>query len=103
MSIVSDDQPSVHRRAPADARTARSWYVAAMRDGRRAIAIDTDTASDDAVALLMALRHPGVEVVAITVVAGNVPLQQAVQNAREASRAAFQRVLHDALRDQGPN
>jgi purine nucleosidase len=43
--------------------------------------IDTDTASDDAVALLMALRHPGTEVEAITVVAGNVPLEQAVQNA----------------------
>jgi purine nucleosidase len=43
--------------------------------------IDTDTASDDAVALLMALRHPGVAVEAVTVVAGNVPLDQAVQNA----------------------
>jgi purine nucleosidase len=43
--------------------------------------IDTDTASDDAVALLMALRHEGTTVEAITVVAGNVPLPQAVQNA----------------------
>src|SRR5450759_1202275 len=47
----------------------------------RKLLIDTDTASDDAVALLMALRDPGVEVLAITVVAGNVPLDQAVQNA----------------------
>jgi purine nucleosidase len=43
--------------------------------------IDTDTASDDAVALLMALRTPGVGVEAITVVAGNVPVEQGVQNA----------------------
>ncbi|MCP3939353.1 MAG: nucleoside hydrolase [Actinomycetia bacterium] len=43
--------------------------------------IDTDTASDDAVALIMALRHSDVEVEAITVVAGNVALDQAVQNA----------------------
>jgi inosine-uridine nucleoside N-ribohydrolase len=43
--------------------------------------IDTDTASDDAVALVMALRHPAVEVVGIGVVAGNVPLEPAVQNA----------------------
>src|SRR6202163_4041426 len=43
--------------------------------------IDTDTASDDAVALIMALRAPGVEVVAITTVAGNVPLEQATRNA----------------------
>ena len=43
--------------------------------------IDTDTASDDAVALVMALRQPDVEVVGIGVVAGNVPLDPAVQNA----------------------
>ena len=38
----------------------------------RKILIDTDTASDDAVALMMALRSPQVTVLAITVVAGNV-------------------------------
>jgi len=43
--------------------------------------IDTDTASDDAVALLMALRHPDAHVEAITVVSGNVPVAQGVQNA----------------------
>lgn len=43
--------------------------------------IDTDTASDDAVALLMALRHPDVRVAAITTVAGNVELEQATRNA----------------------
>lgn len=43
--------------------------------------IDTDTASDDAVALVMALREPSISVEAITVVAGNVPLDKAVQNA----------------------
>ena len=43
--------------------------------------IDTDTASDDAVALIMALRSPHVEVLAITIVAGNVPVRQAARNA----------------------
>ncbi|HLY18282.1 MAG TPA: nucleoside hydrolase [Bryobacteraceae bacterium] len=43
--------------------------------------IDTDTASDDAVALIMALRHPDVAVRAITIVAGNVPVAQAARNA----------------------
>lgn len=43
--------------------------------------IDTDTASDDAVALVMALHYPDVQVEAITVVAGNVPVDQGVQNA----------------------
>jgi purine nucleosidase len=47
----------------------------------RTFLIDTDTASDDAVALVIALRHPEIHVEAITVVAGNVPLDQGVQNA----------------------
>jgi purine nucleosidase len=49
--------------------------------GMRRFLIDTDTASDDAVALVLALRHPDAQVEAVTVVAGNVPLEQAVQNA----------------------
>jgi len=47
----------------------------------RTFLIDTDTASDDAVAIIMALRAPDVRVVAITTVAGNVPVQQATRNA----------------------
>ena len=47
----------------------------------RAFLIDTDTASDDAVALIMALRAPDVRVVAITTVAGNVDVRQATRNA----------------------
>jgi len=47
----------------------------------RPFLIDTDTASDDAVALVMALQHPDVDVRAITVVAGNVPLDCGLQNA----------------------
>ncbi|MGA0064123.1 MAG: nucleoside hydrolase [Ilumatobacteraceae bacterium] len=43
--------------------------------------IDTDTASDDVVALILALRTPGVHVEGISVVAGNVPLDMATQNA----------------------
>ena len=47
----------------------------------RRFLIDTDTASDDAVALVMALKDPEIRIEAITVVAGNVPLDQGVQNA----------------------
>jgi purine nucleosidase len=52
-----------------------------MNSRRRPILIDTDTASDDAVALIMALRSPNVEVKAITTVAGNVAVTQATRNA----------------------
>ena len=44
--------------------------------------IDTDTASDDAVAILMALRWPDVEVAGVSVVHGNVSLEQGSLNAR---------------------
>jgi purine nucleosidase len=43
--------------------------------------IDTDTASDDAVAIIMALAEPSVRVLGLTTVAGNVDLKQATQNA----------------------
>lgn len=46
----------------------------------RRFVIDTDTASDDAVALLLAVAAE-VEIVAVTVVAGNVPIDAAVRNA----------------------
>jgi purine nucleosidase len=47
----------------------------------RKLLIDTDAGSDDAVALIMALRSPKVSVLAITVVAGNVSVEQGTRNA----------------------
>jgi len=44
--------------------------------------IDTDTASDDAVAILMALRWPDIQVDGISVVAGNVHVEVGAKNAR---------------------
>jgi purine nucleosidase len=52
-----------------------------LRRVKRQFLIDTDTASDDAVALIMALRSPELEVVGITTVAGNVEVRQASRNA----------------------
>ncbi len=47
----------------------------------RPFIIDTDTASDDAVALIMALRAPDVDVRALTIVSGNVDVRQGLRNA----------------------
>jgi len=55
--------------------------VGGQEEGVRHFLIDTDTASDDAVALVMTLQRPDVHVEAITVVGGNVPLDQGIQNA----------------------
>lgn len=43
--------------------------------------IDTDTGSDDAVAIMMAVLSEDIDVLGITAVAGNVPLDLAVKNA----------------------
>lgn len=45
------------------------------------LVIDTDTASDDAVALLLAAGSAGADMVAVTTVAGNVGLDQCTRNA----------------------
>ena len=70
--------------------------------------VDTDTGSDDAVALIMALRAPDVTVRAITVVAGNVPLLQGSRNARytvelcESSVPVYEGAARPLLRDAFP-
>ena len=46
------------------------------------IIIDTDPGQDDAVAILLALASPELEVLGITCVAGNVPLAWTIRNAR---------------------
>ena len=51
--------------------------------------IDTDTASDDAVAILMALEWENVDVLGISIVSGNMPVEQGSKNARYWSRQAI--------------
>ncbi|ABL72067.1 MULTISPECIES: nucleoside hydrolase [Paracoccus] len=48
----------------------------------RKIIIDTDPGQDDAVAILLALASPEIEVLGLSVVAGNVPLHHTQRNAR---------------------
>ncbi len=45
------------------------------------LVIDSDTASDDAVAIVMAARYPGTVIRAVTTVAGNVPVESSTRNA----------------------
>jgi purine nucleosidase len=54
----------------------------------RRIIIDTDPGQDDAVAILLALASPELEVVGITAVAGNVPLHLTELNARKICEVA---------------
>ncbi len=52
------------------------------------IIIDTDPGQDDAVAILLALASPELEVLGITAVAGNVPLALTELNARKICELA---------------
>ena len=54
----------------------------------RTIIIDTDPGQDDAVAILLALASPELEVLGITAVAGNVPLALTERNARKICELA---------------
>ncbi|MFS0605294.1 nucleoside hydrolase [Peribacillus frigoritolerans] len=54
----------------------------------RRLIIDTDTGSDDAVALIMALKSTNFKVEAITTVCGNVPVELATKNALMTIEAA---------------
>lgn len=52
------------------------------------IVIDTDPGQDDAVAILLALASPEIEVLGITTIAGNVPLALTEKNARKICELA---------------
>ena len=52
------------------------------------VIIDTDPGQDDAVAILLALASPEIEILGITAVAGNVPLRLTEKNARKICELA---------------
>jgi purine nucleosidase len=58
---------------------------------RRKIIIDTDPGQDDALAILLALGSPELDVLGITCVAGNVPLPLTIRNARLVCELAGRR------------
>jgi purine nucleosidase len=65
------------------------------------IIIDTDPGQDDALAILLALASPEIEVLGITAVAGNVPLKLTEANARKICELAGKpetRVFAGAIR-----
>ena len=60
---------------------ALSTTIFADSTSTRKIIIDTDTGADDAAALILAAGSPNVEIVGVTVLAGNVDLEQGTKNA----------------------
>ena len=69
------------------------------------IIIDTDPGQDDAVAILLALASPEIDVLGITAVAGNVPLRLTEKNARKICELAGKpetKVFSGAIRPMVP-
>jgi purine nucleosidase len=54
--------------------------------GPRRIVLDCDPGHDDAIALLVAHAHPGVELLAVTTVAGNQTIEKVTRNALATAR-----------------
>ena len=48
---------------------------------RRLVIIDTDTGADDAAAIILAAKNPDIEILGVTVLLGNVDLEQSTKNA----------------------
>jgi purine nucleosidase/pyrimidine-specific ribonucleoside hydrolase len=66
------------------------------------IILDCDPGHDDAIAILLAAAHPGIELLAVTTVAGNGPLDKVTFNARRVATLAGLRDLPIAAGAAGP-
>src|ERR1700730_13358866 len=64
----------------------------------RHLLIDTDPGIDDALAILLALASPEAHIEAVTVVAGNVPVDLATANARRILAVAAPTPMHPVIR-----
>ena len=60
----------------------------ASAEGKRKVIIDTDTGADDASALILAAKSPEIDILGVTVMKGNVELEQATRNALAALESA---------------
>lgn len=67
--------------AETTSASGSSRTITAKSKEKRKIIIDTDTAGDDAVAMIIAAKTENVEILGVTVSVGNVELKQAVRNA----------------------
>src|SRR5262249_12975159 len=78
--------PRVHRRRAGSIPPRRAKLAADSRGGGRTsvrtrIVIDCDPGHDDAMAILLALASPEVELIGVTTVAGNQTLDKTTRNA----------------------
>lgn len=70
---------------PNPTETAQTEYTPAPN---RKVIIDTDTGADDASALILAAKTENIEILGVTVLVGNVDLEQSTKNALAALETA---------------
>lgn len=85
----SASKPAQQTAPPTTAAAAATASQATANTGeKRRLIIDTDTGADDASALILAAKQPNVEIVGVTVLVGNVDLEQSAANALAALEQA---------------
>jgi pyrimidine-specific ribonucleoside hydrolase len=85
---LSDRMPESTLRLTSPAAVEAALAVWEHSDVPRRILMDVDTGTDDALAILYAIRHPDLDVIGISCVAGNVPIDQVVINTCKVLDAA---------------
>ncbi len=70
---------------PNTTETALTEYTPAQN---RKVIIDTDTGADDASALILAAKSENIDILGVTVLVGNVDLEQSIENAPAALEIA---------------
>ncbi|MED9969542.1 MAG: nucleoside hydrolase [Ruminococcus sp.] len=86
LCACTNDHDSRQGSAAAE-ETTSAQTVKASTEHRKLI-IDTDTGADDASALILAAKQKNVEILGVTVLAGNVDLEQGTKNALAALETA---------------
>ena len=81
------NQPDAKQSETAAQETTVAQTDASLSEHRKII-IDTDTGADDASALILASKQKNVEILGVTVLVGNVDLEQSTQNALAALETA---------------
>ena len=87
-SVEQSDEASVKQTEASAAASTEDTAADFASGEKRKLIIDTDTGADDASALILAAKQPDVEILGVTVLVGNVDLEQSTRNALAALELA---------------
>ena len=88
VSVCSCGGKTESKQSSADTQETTAEQKQTAANEHRKIIIDTDTGADDASALILAAKQKNVEILGVTVLVGNVDLEQSAKNALSALEVA---------------